>query len=234
MLSSRRSSICSSVRTCARRRQFERERDAIEAGTDPGDEWCVRGREAEGGQNRLRAGDEELHRREISDGVAPGECGGVGHRERRHAVLTFARDQQRFATGREHPQRRRRAEQLFGERRAGIDQMLAVVEDEERGVGAEERRDGIDRVPARNVSQANRVHHRERDECRVRDGRQFDEPGAPRKHRGKVGCELQRQAGLATTADPRQCQQPLIGVQEQVVQRGERVVAPDQRYGGCR
>jgi hypothetical protein len=54
------------------------------------------------------------------------------------------------------------------------------------------------------------------------------------KGRGEIGCELGREAGLAAAADTREREQARIRMQNQVAQRGERVVATDQCGTGKR
>ena len=67
---------------------------------------------------------------------------GVRQGEGRHPILPFTRDLQRFAAGGEEAEGGAGREEVIGEGRAGIDQVLAVVEDEQGGLGCEEDGEG--------------------------------------------------------------------------------------------
>jgi hypothetical protein len=115
---------------------------------------------------------------------------------------------QGFTARRENPQRRRSAEQSLGDLGAGVDQVLAVIQDEqemtiaqvvaERGAGRTLRalpdtQGGRDRLRYQ-------IGHRER--------RQIDQPHAIAEFVHEATRQLYRQARLSNPAGTRQRQQP--------------------------
>ncbi len=216
------------------RRQLEGERDAGEAGADAGDGVGILRRQREGGGDGPRPGHEELHRRGTGEFVHGGQVIRVRGHQRRDAILALARDLQPLAAGGEDAQGGAGGEQVVGEGGAGVDQVLAVVEDEERGPGGEEGGQGRQHRAARSFPQAEGGGHGDRDARGIGDRREFDKPEALREGGSEVGCKLQGEAGLAAAADTGEGEQPLIGVQEQIAQRGEFGRATDQRGARCR
>ncbi len=216
----------------ARRRKFEGEGDAVEAGADARDDRGVLSGEGEGGDYGLCPDDEELHRGRSPDPVHGRRVIGVGEREGRHPVLALVRDLQRFAAGGEDAERGAGSEELIRKRGTGVDQVLAVVEDEQGGPVREERTHVCDGWMRRRFVQPEEGGHGAGDERGIDDWRQFDQPNPMGKGRGEIGCELGRESGLAAAADAREREQARIRMQDQVAQRGERVVAANQ-CGTC-
>jgi hypothetical protein len=78
----------------------------------------------------LRAGEEEPHRGGASERLEIRQSVEVRKCERGQSILAFTTDLQRRATGGEDTKRRARGEEMIGEDGAGVDEVLAVVEDE--------------------------------------------------------------------------------------------------------
>ncbi len=120
-------------------------------------------------------------------------------------------------------------------RRAGIEQVLAVVEHQQRGLV---RKIGDERIGDRSTGVLLDAERRGDDlwhEARVRDRRELDEPGAVRVVVESLGGELQRQAGLADAAraeegqEPRAC--PVPCAPRRARARGRRRTSP--AAAGC-
>ena len=98
----------------------------------------------------------------------------VGHRQRLHRVDALAHDPERC------PARGEDTELAGGVEKARdvdgrLENLLEVVQHEQRRVAAERRHDGLDRITARGLAGAEDVRHRGDDEGGIRDGREIDE-----------------------------------------------------------
>ena len=139
-----------------------------------------------GGQREVRAAPPSRARRTAArprtamSGVGVGDAGG-GQRQRRDRELLLAGDPQRGPARDDHRQPGRRAEEVGDDRRAG-DDLLEVVQHEQRGAVAEVLLDAVDRRPLRG-EQADRRGDRRRDEVGSRHRRERHEPGAVREAR---------------------------------------------------
>ncbi len=119
-------------RAQARRGELDRQRNAVQAPTDFGHGRGIPVGDAKGRLRRDRALDEQVHRFELHQGLG-GDCPAViGDRERRHRIVRLARDVQRLAAGRQDLQTRARLQHLLRELGAGVDQVFAIVEDEQQ------------------------------------------------------------------------------------------------------
>ena len=186
------------------RRELDRQRQAVEAADDLGHRLPVRRREHEVRPHRHRAFHEQ------PDGLGVHELRDVGdtrgrQRERRDRELLLAGDPQRGTAGDDHRQLGRRAQEVGDDRRPG-DDLLEVVEDEQRVAVAEVLLDAVDRRPLRR-EQAERAGDRGRHEVRVRHGRERHEPGAVRVPLDAVARQGQRQPRLAGPAGARERQE---------------------------
>jgi hypothetical protein len=96
----------------------------------------------------------------------------------------------------------------FSEPRARVDQVFAVIEEEQEGLGAEVVRNGsLERAPGL-VAQAEDGGDCLRDERRVGKGRELDEPDPIRKGLQDLGRDLEREAGFPGTTHAREREQP--------------------------
>ena len=125
-------------------------------------------------------------------------CAGQLQRRDRDDVL--ARDRQRLAAGGDHPHARRSPQDVGHEQRGRLDQVLAVVHEEQQPpvpqVGQEER----PRIGRRLVAQVQGGEDRVADRSRVADVGELDEPRAVREGAREIGPHPDREAGLADAA----------------------------------
>ena len=128
-------------------RQFDRERQPVDALTDSGDG----GRIVIGGLeirlDRDRALDEEPDCLELRKGREVRQGLEIGQRQRGHRKFLFAVDAQDGAAADQHPQARAALQQRGRDRRSG-QQLLEVVEDEQGSAIAQVFEQPLDRPPA--------------------------------------------------------------------------------------
>ena len=170
-------------------------------GPPPGRRRRARRRAGRGGRGRGRAG----RRRRV---------------ERRDPVLVLTGDPQALATGDHDPQTRRRAQELGDVGRGVRQQLLEVVEDEQRDERLEVRPERLRDRDARFLADAERGGDRARDEARVADRGEIDEPRPAREPIGDRRGQAQREARLARAARSGQGQQPRLGEGRRRASRG--------------
>jgi hypothetical protein len=185
------------------RGQLKGQRDTVKPTAQPGHGRLVDGGEREAGHHRLGPVDEQAH--------------GVGHRirvvggrvERRDEQRLLSHHIQRLPAGGQDAQSRRRAQQHLAEQRAPIDQVLAGVQDQQQVPVRQVVGEQVERIAGALVRHAESGGHRAGKQLSVPQGGQFDQPdpvleGAPRRR-----AHVQRQPGLADTADTAQGHQPV-------------------------
>ena len=107
--------------------EFEGERDTVQPAAQL-DHWrLVRGGEREPGHHRFRPVGKERHRVRPGGGLV-----GVGYLKRRDQLRLLAPDTERLPAGRQDPQPGSGQQQRPGQLRAGINQVLAGVQDQEK------------------------------------------------------------------------------------------------------
>ena len=214
-------------RAHARGGELDRQGDAVEVPADLDDGRRVRVAHAKRRQHRRGALDEEPHRGKRDRLLAITRLAGVRDRHRRHRVDGFARNPHRFAARREDGHPWRVAQQPLRQPRAGLEHVLAVVEDQQHGPVAQVRDERVDDRQAALLPDAERRRDRLRHEARIRDRRELDEPRAVGEAVEHVGRELERQPRLADApgAEQRQQARPL----ERLPRFVELVLAPDER-----
>jgi len=143
--------------------------------------------------------------------------------------LPLPRDLQWLTAGGEQAQGGAGREEMVSEGGTGIDQVLAVVEDEERGLGSEDGVEGFEGGSARRFLQTEGGGDGDGEEGGIGDGREFDEPEALWEEGEEIGGEGEGEAGLAATTDAGESEEALIGVEDEMAQGGEGVVTPDER-----
>jgi hypothetical protein len=128
-----------------RRRQLDRQGHAVQPAANVGDRRHIRVAQLVFAQHRRGPLDEELNCREA-------EClGGVERRSRERTsqrvqpVHALALDPQRFTAGRQDPYPRRAPQNRDNQRGSGVDDMLAIVENQQRLFVLERR----DQMPER-------------------------------------------------------------------------------------
>ena len=188
-----------------RRRELQRERNALDPRAELGDGRRFALGQREAGLLQLRARHEQL------DGFRARQRldarGGLGQRERQHRIDLLARDAQRFAARRDDPDVGRRAQQRVGKRCAGAHHLLAVVEDQQRLPRLQMRAQRVRERLARLLAHGEHLRRLVRDERRIADRREVQEPDAVGIRVEHVGGDLQRQPRLAETAHAEQRQQ---------------------------
>jgi hypothetical protein len=193
--------------------QFERQRDAVQASADRRDRRRLPLGDDKARLEQADALDQHLHRfgrrQRLEIGIRRGQ------RQRRHDVDLLAGNLQRLATARQDTDFRRRLQERRRERGAGGDHVLAVVEHQQQAPGLEMIGERLRELRAGSLLNAQHLGDRARDEKRIRDRRELDEPHAIGIGVVGVGRRLQREPGLADAADadqreqPASCQEPL-------------------------
>jgi hypothetical protein len=149
----------------------------------------------------------------------PGRDGGAALAEEAHGVVVgegvdgmqhLTRDRQRFAAGGEDPQARDVFQQGLHEVCSGVDEMLAVVEQEQEltiGEGVEQAGGGVGlvRYPGHDLGGADGVEHGRGQPRRIADRRQFDHDALA----GAGPHDLAGQPRLPGAARPGQRHQPV-------------------------
>ena len=149
-----------------------------------------------------RALDEQGDGLRLSDPVRRRWPIGVRDRERADLDDGFSCHAERLPAGGEDPQRRRLTEKGVGQQRAGVDQVLTVVEDEQQPLGGDVLDQPGDGPPARLIAQAERGHDRFGDELWVSQAGELHQPHAIRDPAPQVGRRPKRQAGLTDPTRP--------------------------------
>ena len=118
-------------------------------------------------------------------------------------------------------------QELFGKGRTVLDQVLAVVENQQHAPAAQHVEQGVEQRPLRLLVHVEHAGYRAHDQERVGHWREFDEVDAV----GEVGTntvsDLQRHARLADATNADQGQQ--VGSGQQRQHRGQVILAADQR-----
>ena len=180
-----------------RRGELDRERQPIEGSAQLHGGLRLRRTELEGGVGGTRSGHEERHRL----GRPLRRC---LHRQRGHRIDEFAVELERTTARREHGELREREQEFVGERGGGIDDLLAIVHDQDRGRPAKRGDDDLERIAPRLVRERKGAHHRERHALRVLHGLERDEPAVDALVFRVPVRRAHREPGLACTADARE------------------------------
>ena len=185
-------------RVRARRSELERERNAVEVVADGRDRRRGAFRQPEGGLLQADALDEHLRgfgarqRLEIA--------AGRGQRQRRHRIDLLAGDLELLAAAREDANLRRGQQQRGGERGAGVDQVLAIVEQQQQTPRLEMTAERLREVDTGALAHAQHLRDRARHQRRIGDRAELDEPHAVGIRVVRFGRHLQREARLADAA----------------------------------
>ena len=125
------------------------------------------------------------------------EGGRLRGRQRRHPPQHLARDAQRLPAGGEHPQQRAGPQEGVDQGRAGPQDVLAVVDHEDRLPLAEVVDEGVDQGPGRLLHHADGGGDGAGHQRLVGERGQVDEPAPVGVGRQRAAGDLERQAGLA-------------------------------------
>ena len=204
------------------RRQLDRERQSVERtadGADVGEVASVE-RPATGGE---RAVEEESFGRTDGGGIHPV----AARRERSDLETTLAGGPEGDSARCEYDGTGCGDEQP-GDLRRRFEQVLDVVDDEERGPVADGRRDAVLEAAVADVDDAERRRDRRDHERRVVERREIDEAHARRVRVGNAGRRRHREPGLAHSAGPGQRDESIAPLTKQGLEEIEIVLSADE------
>ena len=220
----------------ARRRELEREGQPVQPPADRGHGRGALRRQREAGDGGARALDKEGHRSPPQEGLrrrSPGRPILRRQGQRGHGELLLAGQAQGRPAGRQHRQAGARREQVGdgGSRRR--QQVLHVVQHQQETPAPQVRAQDVERGAAGRLAQPQRPRDGRREQGRVGQRGEGDEPdavGVPGRHRPG---NLQGQAGLPHAPRSGQGQQARARTQEQLPDSGHLALPPDEaRQGG--
>ncbi len=199
--------------------ELEGQRLAVQPAADLDDRGDVLRVDLEPGRRRRAAIGEELDRRMGERLVDAGVRAGPG--QRRDLDQPLADDAQRLAARRQDVDARAAPEQLVRDAGDVADQVLAVVEDDERGAVGERVEDAVQRVGGRHprrggaleqrgLAQAERGEDRGPDAAGLDDRGELDEPDAVGRVGQVVRPGLARQPGLPGPARAEERDEPVV------------------------
>ena len=215
-----------------RRRQLDRQRNAIEPRADLGERRGIRVRDRKRGLHRARPFREQLHCFILDELVQRWQLTRVGRRQRGHAEKRLAGNPERLAAAGQNAQLRVGMQQRVGQLGACVDQVLAIIQYQQHILIAQVRGERGEQRPAGLLTHTQHGGDCLRNERRIGQWRQLDQPDSirePRVHRRR---QLQRQAGLAGAAWPSERQQ--AGVSKRGGNRRQLVCAADEAGQLCR
>lgn len=167
----------------------------------------------EPGQDGRGAPAEQLHRRAGEQLPDRGPTARDRRRQRRHHEHLLPGDAQHVAAGRQHADTGRGPEQGVGQARAGVDEVLAVVQHKQQPPAADMAGDHVEGGAAGLVHQAQRGGHGMGQQLRVAQPGQLHDAHPVAERAGDRGGGTQRHPGLADAPGPRQRDQPRRGEQ---------------------
>jgi hypothetical protein len=148
--------------------------------------------------------------------------------ERPHRVLSFASQVQRGAAGDQHAKRFGRRQDLGDERRR-LEDLLEVVEDEQRRGAVPRGLHPPRQIRHRGVDEPQGLGNRRRDETSIPDCRQRHEHHARRAIGRDLPSDFQCQPRLAGSARPGECNEASGAIRQPLPERFEIVLAADKR-----
>lgn len=210
--------------------EFKRERHAIETMTNGGHGGRVRISEGKGGLLEADPVHEQLHRLTRFEASGRGNVRRLREGERGHAPGHLARHAQRLPAGDKKTQARTHAQERIGDFCDHGDEMLAVVQNQQRRAGRERVAKGLDKRAAGFLPDTEDSRNRLGSERRVSQAGELDEPETVRKRwRAPVhirGSDRTGQARLAASTRPGQREQS--GGAEQPDDRRDRTLSADK------
>ncbi len=182
-----------------RRRELERERDAVEAPADLADLRGVRRIDREPGLHGAGALLEQPRRRRRGHHVDRGRSL-RGHVELAQRPRLFTGDAERLAARDQEVHARALGQQRIDHVAGLVEHVLAVVEDEEQPAGAERVAHRVERRQARTIGHLEGLEEQRVEVVAIVDGAQIALPDTAGIAAGAVGGDLQHEAALAHAA----------------------------------
>ncbi len=185
-------------------RELDRQRDAVQSQADLPDRVGVLLGEGKSREHRAAAVDEELH------GIARGQSlerlrrsgsARFGQRHRRHGHQALAGHAERLAAGCHDAQVGAAAEELVRDVDDRVEQVLAVVQDQEHAPVGERGQQCRDRAAGR-LLQLQRRYDRVADQRPIRQRAELDVPDTTGVGIDQVGPDFQREPGLSDATRP--------------------------------
>ena len=161
-----------------------------------------------------------------------GDLRRVGDRQRRHAPRDLARQVERLTAGRQDAQGRAAPEERIDRRRRVIEQVFAVVDDEQCASISEPSDHGVEQLDLGGGLHPEDIGDRCQHRARLTERRELDVPDAIGVDVDEIGGDLQGEAGLPAAAGSGQREQS--GVLDQGMDLGEIRLAADERSELCR
>ena len=190
--------------------------------------WRVLAADLEIRSSRLRTLDEQRHRLAVGEPSRCRRVARVRQSEWRDRELVLTGEAQRHSTGHQHFQAGCASQELPDLRR-GRDDLLEVVEHEQELPVTYGVFEGLQRCARPGFADAQHLGNGGRDQRRISDRRQIDEPNTIREAIQQRGGEREGQARFAGAAGARQREQPHVIPQESTANGGEFPLAPDKR-----
>ena len=162
----------------ARRGQLDGEGDAVEAAADLGQGGGIGGSDGLVGVEGGAPVDEQPGRLVLQQRLDGGRRPRLGSGQRRDPPHHLARDVEGLAAGGQHPQQGTGPQEGVDQGGSGLQDVLTVVDDQDRLPGAEVVDQGVDDGQGLRLHHAHRGRDGPRHERPVSQGDQVDEPGA--------------------------------------------------------
>jgi hypothetical protein len=184
--------------------------------------------------NRIGPLDEEPDRSVAGQFIQGTPLIGVWDRQGQYSPLPLSPDLKRLAAGGENTEVGTGGEQMVRQAGTGIDQVLAIIEQEQEGARAECGHKGARDRLARHLADAQARRNHLRHEEGIGDRREIDHPDTIREGGTHLRDNLQGQPGLATAPHTGQGDQPLGTLQHEGTRLRHILLPPDQGCARCR
>jgi hypothetical protein len=189
----------------ARHRQFNCQRDAVQAVAKPRYVLRILGSERKGGHCFGHTVHKQAKRIVLQQVLRRREAMEVWQGERRHDPEGLSGDLKRFSTCSHNAQLRGSMQQRCCQSRAGINQVFAVVQHQQEAPCPKIVYQTLGQGSPRLLTQAYNPSHRLRDKRRVAEGCQFNEPRGTAKILSQISRCFYCQSGFPTSTGASEC-----------------------------
>ena len=198
-------------RANSRSRKLERQRNSVEMNTELRDDWSARRCQGKPRLMPLRPFDEKAHGiRALGRFRVPGR---IRKRQRIEQISPLSVYLQWFPAGRDDREPRGVSQQREDQRGADRQQVLAVVENQHQLAPLQKSAQCIDERLTGVLAHAQDLRYLGRNQRRIEQRAEVDEPHAIAIGVDEIGASLQRQTRLADPADTDERQQSTLGEQ---------------------